>query len=39
MMSGKSWGYVVQFFLSSGVFGHVPISDKDGWEKNNECLI
>lgn len=38
MMSGKSWGYVVQFSVF-WCFGHVPISDKDGWEKNNECLI
>ncbi len=40
MMSGKRWGLCSTVFLSSGVFGYVPpISDKDGWEKNNERFI
>lgn len=29
----KKLGLCSTVFLSSGVFGHVPISDKDGWEK------
>lgn len=39
MMSGKRWGYVVQFFCLLVLFGYVPISDKDGWGKNKECFI
>ena len=26
-------------FLFSGIFSYVPIFDKDGWKKNNECFI
>ena len=37
MMSGKSWGYVVQFFCLLVFLGMSPF--KDGWEKNNECFI